>query len=170
MHNPKHCSGAKLIPGQTPPHSQPADFHPPLLQVELSQEGSGRIPPTLMGFGALLSLLCGRAGLGAHPAVVPAASALGVLHITWVLTGHGERDSHTPELQHSLFQRRNSFCLRGNCLNLYNITGSMIWFHRIKFYFPARMQWFLLFPWCSMAHGCQEHLMHIGNFLFFTDN
>lgn len=60
--------------------------------------------PTLVGFGVLLSLLCDRAGLGAHPAVVPAASALGVLHITWVLTGHGERDSHTPELQNSLFQ------------------------------------------------------------------
>lgn len=30
------------------------------------------------------------------------------------------------------------------------------------------MQWLLHFPWYSMAHGCQEHLTHFGNILFFS--
>lgn len=164
MHDHKHCSDTKLIPGEIPPHCQAADFHPPLILAELSQEGSGRIPPTPLGFGALLSLLSDRAGLGAHPDGIPAASALGVLHIT----GHGERESHTPGHQNSLFQLKSCFGTFVEMVRICtNITGSIIWFHSIKIYFPARMQWLLLFPWYSMAHACQEHLTHIGNLLFF---
>lgn len=48
-----------------------------------------------------------------------------------------------------------------------NIIGSTVWFYSIKAQFAARMQSFMLFPWCSMAPKCQEHLIHIGNLFFF---
>lgn len=55
----KHCNDRKSLPGEKTPCSQPASFHPSLflVQLGLSQEGVGQIPPRTAEFAILLSLL-----------------------------------------------------------------------------------------------------------------
>lgn len=87
----KHRNDSKPLPGEKPPRSQPASFHPSLflVQLGLSQEGVGQIPLRTCGVcDSAVIALCDGAGFagGGDPTAVPAAlCSVGAVHYTGVL-------------------------------------------------------------------------------------
>lgn len=84
----KHSNDSKPLPGEKPPRSQPPSFHPSLflVQLGLSQEGVGQIPPRACGVceSAVIALCdgAGFAGGGGTRLRSLQPSALRVLCIT----------------------------------------------------------------------------------------